>query len=67
MLDPEPRRYLVKSPVVIAMWEDRARALGWPDKHLGWADVFKLAGSRAGWGDYGHKMGASSSPTPTRS
>src|SRR5262245_21355295 len=30
---------LVLSPVVIAMWEPMAHALGWPDIKLGWADL----------------------------
>jgi Ca-activated chloride channel family protein len=45
---------LVRSPLVIAMWEPMARALGWPKKDLGWADVLRLARSKAGWADYGH-------------
>lgn len=31
------------SPVVIAMWEDTARALGWPDKPIGWQDLLERA------------------------
>jgi Ca-activated chloride channel family protein len=31
------------SPVVIAMWEDMARALGWPDKPIGWRDLLERA------------------------
>jgi Ca-activated chloride channel family protein len=45
---------LVRTPLVIAMWEPMARALGWPKKPLGFADVLKLARSGAGWGDFGH-------------
>ncbi len=45
---------LVRTPLVIAMWEPMAKALGWPKKKLGFADILKLAQSRAGWGDYGH-------------
>jgi Ca-activated chloride channel family protein len=45
---------LVLSPVVIAMWEPMARALGWPDKGLGWADIAKLAMSKEGWAAYGY-------------
>jgi Ca-activated chloride channel family protein len=33
------------SPVVIAMWEDTARALGYPDKAIGWADIQAAASS----------------------
>jgi Ca-activated chloride channel family protein len=39
---------LVLSPVVIAMWEPMARALGWPDKSLGWSDIAALATSEDG-------------------
>ncbi len=35
-------RYAV-SPVVIAMWEDVARSLGWPDKPIGWQDIMAEA------------------------
>ncbi|MGC8879510.1 MAG: VWA domain-containing protein [Anaerolineae bacterium] len=31
------------SPVVIAMWEDTARSLGWPDKLIGWEDLLERA------------------------
>src|SRR5262249_25130500 len=45
---------LVLSPVVIAMWEPMARALGWPGKPLGWRDVADFATSERGWAHYGH-------------
>jgi Ca-activated chloride channel family protein len=45
---------LVLSPVVIAMWEPMAQALGWPEKQLGWADIAEMASSGATWADYGH-------------
>ncbi|WCB94004.1 hypothetical protein DSM104299_02732 [Baekduia alba] len=45
---------LVRTPLVIAMWEPMARALGWPKKQLGFADILRLARSGAGWGAYGH-------------
>lgn len=44
---------LVLSPVVIAMWEPMARALGYPDRQLGWADIAELAASGKTWGDFG--------------
>jgi Ca-activated chloride channel family protein len=49
----EPKE-LVISPVVIAMWEPMARALGWPDKSLGWADIAGLATDPKGWAGYGY-------------
>jgi Ca-activated chloride channel family protein len=45
---------LVLSPVVIAMWEPMARALGWPGRKLGWHDVAALARSPDGWRSKGH-------------
>ncbi|MFN2231019.1 MAG: VWA domain-containing protein [Anaerolineae bacterium] len=45
---------LVLSPVVIAMWEPMARALGWPAVPLGWNDVAQLAISEEGWGAYNY-------------
>lgn len=44
---------LVNVPLVIAMWEPMARALGWP-KPIGWADLAALAKDPQGWGRYGH-------------
>ncbi len=38
----QTERYAV-SPVVIAMWEDVARSMGYPDKPLGWADLMERA------------------------
>jgi Ca-activated chloride channel family protein len=38
----ETTRFAV-SPVVIAMWEETARSLGYPDKAIGWADLLELA------------------------
>ncbi|MBN1640427.1 MAG: VWA domain-containing protein [Anaerolineae bacterium] len=45
---------LVLSPVVIAMWEPMARALGWPEKSLGWSDIANMAMSDDGWAAYGY-------------
>jgi len=45
---------LVLSPIVIAMWKPMAEALGWPDKLIGWEEIFKLANSKQGWGEFGH-------------
>ena len=44
---------IVRTPLVIAMWEPMARALGYPKKKLGFADVLKLATSGKGWADFG--------------
>jgi Ca-activated chloride channel family protein len=45
---------LVLSPVVIAMWEPMAKALGWPGKKLGWSDVGQLAKTPEVWKGRGH-------------
>src|SRR3954452_21539350 len=45
---------LARTPLVIAMWEPLARALGWPKKKIGFGEVLKLATSRNGWADFGH-------------
>ncbi len=45
---------LVLSPVVVAMWQPMAQALGWPDKQLSWADIASLATSQDGWKTYGY-------------
>ncbi len=45
---------LMLSPVVIAMWQPMAEALGWPDKPLGWADFAQLAIAPEGWEAYGY-------------
>ena len=45
---------LVNSPIVIAMWEDQARALGWdPDTEvselISWNQIISLASNPQGW------------------
>jgi Ca-activated chloride channel family protein len=45
---------VASTPIVLAMPEPMARALGWPDTKLGWADVLRLATDPAGWGAKGH-------------
>ncbi|MDW8325632.1 MAG: VWA domain-containing protein [Anaerolineales bacterium] len=45
---------LVLSPVVVAMWQPMAEALGWPNKPIGWADIAQLAISEEGWSAYGY-------------
>jgi len=44
---------LVNIPLVIAMWEPMARALGYPDP-IGWLDIERLAADPAGWAAHGH-------------
>lgn len=38
----ETTRYMV-SPIVIAMWEDVAASLGYPEQELGWQDILRAA------------------------
>jgi Ca-activated chloride channel family protein len=45
---------LLLSPVVIAMWEPMARALGWPETPIGWTEIADLARNRTIWETYGH-------------
>jgi Ca-activated chloride channel homolog len=45
---------IVRTPLVLAMWEPLARALGYPRKPIGFADILRLARDRRGWAAYGH-------------
>ena len=40
---------IVRTPLVIAMWEPMAEALGYPQKSIGFADILRLATSPGGW------------------
>ena len=42
------------TPLVIAMPEPMAAALGYPDEPVGFADLARLANDPAGWGAFGH-------------
>jgi len=53
-LAPRESPSIVRTPLVIAMWEQFARALGWPKKKIGFAEVIKLARSNQGFAAYGH-------------
>ena len=45
---------LVYSPLVVAMWEPMAAALGSPEKMIGWNDLAQLTNSANGWDAYGY-------------
>lgn len=45
---------IVKTPLVLAMPEPAARALGWPDKPIGWKTIANLAAAPNGWASVGH-------------
>jgi Ca-activated chloride channel homolog len=51
---PRQNPSLVRTPLVIAMWEPMARALGWPRQRVGFAEILRLATSRRGWAAVGH-------------
>jgi Ca-activated chloride channel homolog len=53
-LAPAENPSIVRTPLVIAMWEPMAKALGYPKKAVGFDDILDLASSGAGWGRYGH-------------
>ena len=49
--DAEP---FMQTPLVIAMPEPMADALGYPEEPVGWADVIRLAQDPQGWAAFGH-------------
>jgi Ca-activated chloride channel family protein len=49
--DPTP---FMLTPLVIAMPQPMAEALGWPDEPIGWAQILELSRSEGGWADLGH-------------
>ena len=53
-LVPENLPSIAQTPLVIAMPQPMAQALGWPDKRLGWSDILALARDPRGWGSKGH-------------
>ena len=50
---PRTNPSIIRTPLVIAMWEPLARALGWPRRRIGFRDVLALATSPRGWAAYG--------------
>lgn len=50
---PQDNPSLVRTPLVIAMWEPLARTLGWPEKQIGFDRILELATSERGWAAYG--------------
>lgn len=43
---------VAESPLVIAMWQPIAEALGWPGRSLGWLDLGSLAADPSAWAYY---------------
>ena len=52
-LTPDEAPSIVRTPLVIAMWEPMARALGWPDEEIGFAEILALARAGEGWAAVG--------------
>ena len=52
-LAPEESPSLVRTPLVIAMWEPFAKALGYPGKKIGYEELTRLAISEQGFGAFG--------------
>lgn len=50
---PEDFERFMLTPLVIAMPEPFAEALGYPEEPLGWSDILSLAQSQTGWADFG--------------
>lgn len=44
----------MQTPLVIAMPEPMAEALGWPDEPIGYADILALSQDPEGWSAFGH-------------
>lgn len=51
---PENPTPFMLTPLVIAMPQPMAEALGYPEKPIGWSDILALSKSDAGWAAYGH-------------
>jgi Ca-activated chloride channel family protein len=45
---------VVSTPIVLAMPEPKAKALGWPAAAIGWSDLLTLANDPRGWASKGH-------------
>ena len=51
---PAEAESVVSTPIVLAMPEPMAKALGWPETPIGWSDLLNLANNPGGWGAMGH-------------
>jgi Ca-activated chloride channel family protein len=51
---PDESPSIVRTPLVIAMWEPMAKLLGWPNKKVGFDDILQLSVDQTGWGRFGH-------------
>lgn len=53
-IPPDPLPSIATSPLVVAMPDKMAKALGWPHSQPTWHDLFELASSPEGWASRGH-------------
>lgn len=53
-LAPSDSPSLCRSPLVIGMPQPMARAIESGGQPIGWSDLLRLAGNRAGWSAFGH-------------
>jgi Ca-activated chloride channel family protein len=53
MVSEDPTPFML-TPLVIAMPEPMAEALGYPETPIGWSDILELSTSDTGWAEYGH-------------
>nr|WP_246324980.1 substrate-binding and VWA domain-containing protein [Petropleomorpha daqingensis] len=51
---PDDPTQITSTPLVLAMPQPMAEALGWPDKPIGWTDVLALVNDPNGWAAAGH-------------
>lgn len=51
---PATSQSITSTPLVLAMPEPMAKALGWPAAQIGWSDVLALATDPKGWASKGH-------------
>ena len=51
---PDDPVQITSTPLVLAMPQPMAEALGWPDKAIGWTDVLALVNDPNGWAAVGH-------------
>ena len=52
---PDESKSIVSTPLVLAMPQPMAQALGWPKAQIGWSDIFGLVQAKDGWASKGHK------------
>ncbi len=53
-ITPEKSESVTSTPLVLAMPQPMAEALGWPKAKLGWSDVLRLGQDPRGWASKGH-------------